>query len=752
MKRLLSRVIAVLMTAFAITIPQPAVAAQGDNYSIDDPLSSLRTKWWTDARFGLFLHWGVYSAFHGEYTRPDGSTCRDAEWIKRNCGIPDAAYAAKAAAWNPTSFDAEAIVKMAKDAGQKYIVITAKHHDGFSMWPTQVNDYNIRQRTPFQRDPLRELADAARANGLHFGLYYSIWDWHDPDALPGGNYPEYLKRVRAQLKELVTSYDPEILWFDGSHKNYTNPPNPYSFEDGAQMEHYTRGLKPGIIINERSIDHHGIGGEYHLYRPGDGDYATPEGYYPTAPSPSELMETCDNVGDTWGYTSWDTNFKSPATLIRDLVTSVSVGSNFLLNVGPTDTGAISSGHGNALAGMKSWMATNGSAIYGGGYSALTAGPSWGKITRKGSKLYLHAYSWPGAGGTLHVSALSPFTVSAARVLGSTQPVVVRAAGDGFDFVPGGDATNSIATVIEADITTSAPTAAGTGTGLKAEFWNNNSFSGTPAVIRTDATVNYLWRYGGSPDSSIGTDNFSSRWTGKIQPRLSETYKFATISDDTIKLWVNGHLIINNTTPHIPSTNEGSIDLAAGQVYDIKLEHTENGGEAAVKLMWSSPNTPLQMVPQQQLYPPGTANVALNKPASQSSTGYGAPATRAVDGNIDGAFASGSVTHTSETPLDTDPWWQVDLGTVQHVSAIKLWNRADCCSNRLRQFYVFASDTPFASTDPQATADQAGVWSTFHEAAPGATLSLPLDRTARYVRIQLVGSDRPLSLAEVQVLD
>jgi alpha-L-fucosidase len=598
-------VLALTASTIAFVTPQPAVAAQGDNFAIDDPLSASRTQWWTDARFGMFLHWGVYSAFHGEYTKPDGTTCRDAEWIKRNCAIPDSAYTAKAASWNPTSFDANAIVKLAKDAGQKYIVITAKHHDGFAMWPTQVNDYNIRQKTPFQRDPLRELADAARANGLHFGVYYSIWDWHDPDALPGGNYPEYLKRAKAQLKELITNYDPEVLWFDGSYKGYTNPPNPYSFQDGAQMETYVRGLKPGIIVNERSIDHHGTN-DYHLHRPGDGDYTTPEGYYPSSPSPSELMETCDNVSDKWGYTSWDTNYKSSSQLTRSLIHTTSIDSNFLLNIGPTDTGAISPGHANAMQGINSWAATNGAAIYGAGYSGLTSQPSWGRITRKDNKLYLLVYNWPGAGNSVHVSALSPFSVSAARVLGSDQNVTVRAAGDGFDFTPSGSATSPIATVIEADITTPTAAPVGTGTGLKAEFWNNPTFTGSPAVTRTDPTINYLWRYDGSPAPSIGTDNFSSRWTGSIEPRHSETYTFTTISDDTIRLWVNDQLIIDNTTPHIPAWNQGKITLTAGQRYSIRLEHTERSGEAAAKLIWTSPNTPKQAVPQSQLYPTSTS--------------------------------------------------------------------------------------------------------------------------------------------------
>ncbi|WP_214417028.1 alpha-L-fucosidase [Sphaerisporangium fuscum] len=580
MKRF-GRLIVLLMTAamIAFVAPRPAMAAPGDNFVIDDALSSARTQWWSDARFGMFIHWGLYSAFAGQY-----GSCRDAEWIKRNCGIPDADYAAKAATWNPTSFDANAIVKLAKDAGQKYIVITSKHHDGFAMWPTQVNDWNIRSRTPFKRDPLRELSDAARANGIHFGVYYSIWDWHDPDFTR--DLPAYLTRAKAQLRELITNYDPEILWFDGEWES------PFTAQDGEQLEKFVRELKPGIIINNRVSKRRLV----------DGDYDTPEQQLAGSPPSAQLQESCLTISNTWGYAAWDTAFKSPTELTRDLVHLTSNGTNFLLNIGPTDTGAIQPGQLTALQGMKPWMATNGASIYAAGYSGLTGEPSWGKITRKQNKLYLNVYTWPGAGGTLHVPARRPFSVSAARVLGSSQSVTVRAAGDGFDFIPSGPATNSIATVIEADITTPAPAAVGTGTGLKAEFWNNTTFTGAPALSRTDPTVNYAWRFSGSPAPAIGTDNFSSRWSGSIQPRYSETYTFITASDDTVQLWIDGRLIISDTDPHEPRIDRGSIALTAGRRYDIRLEQTENSGEAYAKLIWTSPNTAPQIVPQTQLYP------------------------------------------------------------------------------------------------------------------------------------------------------
>lgn len=586
--------LSLLLCASFLTIPASAVnAAPGDNYVVDDALTSSRTQWWNEARFGMFIHWGVYSAFKGVY-----GTCRDAEWIKRTCNVPDSAYVAKAATWNPAAYDANKIVQLAKQAGQKYIVITGKHHDGFAMWPTKVNDWNIRDRTPFQRDPLRELADAARANGIKFGLYYSIWDWHDPDF--STNFPAYLNRAKAQLQELVTAYDPDILWFDGEWSD-TNPTNPFTAQDGEQLEAYVRGLSPDIVVNNRVIKR----------RPVDGDTGTPEQELPSGPPTAQLQESCMTINGTWGYAEWDTSYKSPTQLTRNLVYLTSNGSNYLLNIGPTDTGDITAGQVSALQGVGAWLAANNAAIYGAGYTGLVAQPGWGRIIRKGDKLYLAVHTWPSAGSPLHVTARSPFTVTGARVLGSGQSVAVQAAGDGYDIAPSGAATNSIATVIEVDISVPAAAPVGTGTGLKAEFWNNTTFSGTPVVTRTDPTVNYAWRFSGSPAASILADNFSSRWTGQLQPRHSEQYTFTTASDDTTRLWVNGQLLIDKTTPHAPQVDQGTISLTAGQHYDIRLEQTENSGEAYMKLIWSSPNTPAQIIPATQLYPASSGGPVNN---------------------------------------------------------------------------------------------------------------------------------------------
>ena len=529
----------VLLTMFVA--PVAAQAAPGDNYVPDDAFTSARTQWWRDSHFGMFIHFGLYSAYRGQYTRSDGSVCRDAEWIKRNCAIPWNEYEAKAATFNPSGFDANAVVGAAKAAGQKYIVITSKHHDGFAMWPTAVNNWNIHDRSPFQRDILRELADAAQAQGIKLGFYYSIWDWHDPDAQPGAtNYGAYVNRMKAQLRELLTNYGTVAeLWFDGEWEN------PWTAQQGALLEEYVRGLSPATIVNNR------VG----LRRIADGDFGTPEQEIPAMPTDGQLWESCMTINDHWGYASYDNNFKSTTTLTRNLIAIAASSGNYLLNVGPDDRGVIPQPSVDRLTGMGNWLATNGSAVYNAGYTGLVTRPSWGVVSRSGNKLYASVYNWPATGTPLHLSATTGFSITAARVLQTGAAVSVTAAGDGFDLRPTGSAPNPIASVIVLDIVAQTAAPIGTGTGLTAQFWNNTTFAGAPAVTRVDRTVNAHWRYNGSPATAIGTDNFASRWSGLVQPRFTERYTFATLSDDTVRLWVNGQLLITNTTPHGPTIDK-----------------------------------------------------------------------------------------------------------------------------------------------------------------------------------------------------
>src|SRR5437667_7997843 len=194
--------------------------------------------------------------------------------------------------------------------------------------------------------------------------------------------------------------------------------------------------------------------------------------------------------------------------------------------------------------MSAWVGANGqgAAVTRAGAARNVTDPSWGTVAwSPGNKLLASVYTWPGAGRPLHLTTTGPTTITGARVLGSGQGMTVRRAGDGYDITPSGNATNAIATVIELSTGTPQPVT-GTGTGLTAQYWKNTTFTGPPAVTRTDRTLNFAWRYKGSPAPAIPTDNFAARLTGTIQPRFSEAYTFITVSDDTVQLWIDGQRI------------------------------------------------------------------------------------------------------------------------------------------------------------------------------------------------------------------
>ncbi|MEJ8651515.1 alpha-L-fucosidase [Streptomyces sp. MS1.AVA.3] len=573
--------------------PRPA-AGPGTNHATDDPFTSSRTSWWRQDRFGMFIHFGAYSNLEGEYTRPDGTVCRNAEWIKRECRIPDEVYEKQAATFNPSAFDAKAVVRAAKDAGQRYIVITSKHHDGYAMWPTKQNTWNLRDHSAFDphRDILAELKQAADAAGIKLGFYYSIWDWHDPDFAGPATFPRYKKRMYAQLKELVEHYDPALLWFDGEW-DADNPTNRWSRQDGADLQAYLHGLNPDLIVNNRVGKREVV----------DGDFGTPEQEIPTEPVDGQLWESCMTLNDHWGFAKYDTNWKPAATVVRNLLDVASRGGNYLLNVGPDKLGRIPQPSVDRLRETGRWLGAHGQgdAVYGAGHTGLVADPSWGAVSRRGNELFASVTSWPAAGASLHLTAKGRFGITAARVLGSSQQVKVTPAGDGFDLRPSGAATGPLASVIRLTIKPPAAAPAGTGKGLTAQSWTNGSFSGPPAVTAVDPTVNKSYRFDGSPDPSIPADRFSTRWTGSIQPRFDETYTFTTVSDDTVRLWIDGRPVIDSTTPHGPKADKGTVTLKAGHRHSIRIDYTEQTGEAHMKLLWSSPSQPQQIVPQRQLY-------------------------------------------------------------------------------------------------------------------------------------------------------
>ncbi len=322
-----------------------------------------RMEWWREAQFGMFIHWGLYAVPAGVY----GNKETHAEWILTTAQIPVEEYEKYAQQFNPVKFNADQWVRMAKGAGMKYIVITSKHHDGFGLWDSKVGDYDI-MITPYKKDILKALSKACKRHGIKFCFYHSIMDWHHPDYLPrrnwekrsaqGADFQRYITYMKAQIKELITEYDPEVLWFDGEwEKTWNN-------EEGVKLYNYVRSLKPDIIINNR-VDK-GRAGMQGLTKEGGfaGDFGTPEQEVPAGGLPGVDWESCITMNDHWGYCAADKNFKSTEFLIHQLVEITSKGGNYLLNIGPTSEGLFPPESVERLAGMGKWMRVNGEAIYG----------------------------------------------------------------------------------------------------------------------------------------------------------------------------------------------------------------------------------------------------------------------------------------------------------------------------------------------------------------------------------------------------
>lgn len=372
---------ALALAAIAMTHQQPFAETAADH--------ERRMAWFREARFGMFIHWGLYAVPGGAWRGKNVPGA--AEWLMYSAQIPVKDYEPFKDQFNPVKFDAERWVRIAKNAGMKYIVITSKHHDGFALWDSKVSDYDV-MATPFRRDILKELAAACRKDGIRLCFYHSIMDWHHPDYLPrrpwdprpevAADFDRYVAYMKAQLKELLTDYGRlGILWFDGEWEDT------WTHQRGKDLYAYVRGLQPDIIVNNR-VDK-GRGGMAGMTT-GDhkGDYGTPEQEIPSSGFPGLDWESCMTMNDTWGYSRHDHNWKSAETLIKNLVDCTSKGGNYLLNVGPTELGEIPGPSVERLEAVGTWLKANGEAIYGAGAGPFPKRLPWGRVTRKGDKLYL----------------------------------------------------------------------------------------------------------------------------------------------------------------------------------------------------------------------------------------------------------------------------------------------------------------------------------------------------------------------------
>ncbi|MEV6011938.1 alpha-L-fucosidase [Streptomyces sp. NPDC051976] len=398
-RRSLVKAVALAGGSVAFGLPLALLPATAEAYPVPSKMD-----WWYQARFGMFIHFGSYSYLgHGEWAFTTEN------WSKANYQTQVSAH------FNPTAFNAATIAQLAADAGMKYLVITAKHHEGFAMWDSNVPSftdttgtklYNLHDYAGVQGDLLGSLKTECEARGVKFGLYYSILDWNHPSQTDRGGLTTmasqaartgYIADMKAQLQELLDRYDPALLWFDGDWFGEPSSPTLQDWwlkSDGIDLYNWLIARKPGLVVNERVKRDLGLG-----------DYAVAEFGVPSAPLDRQ-WERCDTMNGAWGYNSGAENSYRPVSdFVQELVTCVSRDGNLLLNIGPKGDGSVTAGSVNILRGLASWMSTYGDSVHGATASPFATDPTWGRATKKDGKLYAHVFTWP-ANGVLQIPAIT----------------------------------------------------------------------------------------------------------------------------------------------------------------------------------------------------------------------------------------------------------------------------------------------------------------------------------------------------------
>lgn len=400
----------------AITLAMSTLSAVAETVE-NSANRDARMAWWRDARFGMFVHWGLYSGLAGTWNGKPVGTKGGMEWIQQRVKADTDTYAKAALPlFKPKPGFAREWAALAKEAGCRYLVFTSKHHDGFALHDSKVSDYDA--GSVLNRDLVKEIVEAARAEGLKVGFYHSVIDWHHdqyeyalskqlPHPLKGKPYPngtrdhaKYQEFLHAQVDELISNYGTiDVLWWDYSSIDFQGDVAWQAMDLMAAV----RAKQPAIIMNNRlfrspEAGWKGMGtdGFALTLDPKYGDFITPEQHIPATGMPGVDWETCMTMNTTWGYSEHDHAWKPASAMIRNLIDIASKGGNYLLNIGPMSDGTVPEQSVEALQKIGAWMKVNSESIYATTASLFPA-LEWGRSTTKGNTLYLHVFEWPKSG-------------------------------------------------------------------------------------------------------------------------------------------------------------------------------------------------------------------------------------------------------------------------------------------------------------------------------------------------------------------